>query len=75
VQVYGLPKNKNRNAIKDMLRSVVVPHFEPKSGVKIAENDSQLAMNGSGNLDSDQLEALRKELIEVRSQLPGLVVS
>jgi hypothetical protein len=61
--------------VKAIVNSVVVPEFEPKSGVKIAENDSQLAVNGSGNVDTDQLEVLRKELTDLRLQLPGLAVS
>jgi ubiquitin-activating enzyme E1 len=61
--------------VKAIVNSVVVPEFVPKSGVKLAENDSQLAVNDSGNVDTDQLEVLRKELTDLRLQLPGLVVS
>jgi hypothetical protein len=59
--------------VKAIVNSVVVPEFEPKSGVKIAENDSQLASNA--NEAAVQLEVLRKELTDLRPQLPGLVVS
>jgi ubiquitin-activating enzyme E1 len=74
-QMYHIGKNTNRESVKAIVNSVVVPEFEPKSGVKIAENDSQLAVNGSGNVDTDQLEVLRKELTDLRPQLSGLVVS
>lgn len=73
--MYHIGKNLNRASVKEIVNSIVVPEFEPKSGVKIAENDSQLAVNGSGNVDTDQLEVLRRELTELRPQLSGLVVS
>ena len=74
-QMYHIDKNTNRESVKVIVNSVVVPEFKPKSGVKIAEKDSQLDVNGSGNVDTDQLEVLRKELTDLRLQLPGLVVS
>jgi hypothetical protein len=46
-----------------MLSKVDVPHFEPRSGVRIAETDAQLQANGnSGNVDHNQLEELQQEL-------------
>jgi len=74
LQMYHIEKNRNRDAVKEILKSVKVPVFEPRSGVKIAENDSQLAMNGSGHLDADSLEPLKKELSDLRSKLSGLIV-
>jgi ubiquitin-activating enzyme E1 len=73
--MYHIDKNTNRESVKAIVNSVVVPEFVPKSGVKIAEKDSQLDVNGSGNVDTDQLEVLRKELTDLRLQLSGLVVS
>ena len=40
--VYGLQPNRNREEIAKIVSNVKVPEFTPKSGVKIAENDSQV---------------------------------
>lgn len=61
-QVYGLPQIRDRKAIAEMVQKVVVPEFTPKSGVKIAVNDSQMA-NGSGSqIDQDRVGQLQNEL-------------
>ncbi|KAK3930977.1 Ubiquitin-like modifier-activating enzyme 1 [Frankliniella fusca] len=59
-EVYGIPQNRDRNAIAQMLENVVVPEFTPKSGVTIAVTDSQLQVS-NGNVDHD-IVALQKEL-------------
>lgn len=41
-KVYGIPTNRNREEIARVLATVKVPDFTPKSGVKIAETDSQV---------------------------------
>lgn len=50
-----------------------MPEFIPKSGVKIAVTDSQMAMNGN-NVDLDRLTQIRAELPSV-AELNGLRLS
>ncbi|XP_056641048.1 ubiquitin-like modifier-activating enzyme 1 isoform X1 [Diorhabda sublineata] len=59
--VYGIPSNRNRDYVARVVEKVKVPEFVPKSGVKIAETDSQLAMNGS-NVDLDRVTQIKEEL-------------
>jgi len=62
-EVYGIPQNRNRDQVAEMVKKVVVPEFTPKSGVKIAVNDSQMQMaNGSGAVDHDKIGQLQREL-------------
>ncbi|XP_043470498.1 ubiquitin-like modifier-activating enzyme 1 isoform X1 [Leptopilina heterotoma] len=72
--VYGLPANRNREEIIQMAGNVHVPEFTPKSGVKIAETDSQVQVsNGSGNIDHERLTQLQDELPKA-NELSGLVI-
>ncbi|CAH1179580.1 unnamed protein product [Phaedon cochleariae] len=68
--VYGLPANRDRAYIAEVLSKVEVPEFIPKSGVKIAVTDSQMAMNGN-NVDLDRVSQIREELPSVE-ELNGL---
>lgn len=62
-EVYGIPHNRNREDVVEMVQKVVVPEFVPKSGVKIAVTDAQLQMaNGSGNVDNDRIGQLQRDL-------------
>ncbi|XP_067003227.2 ubiquitin-like modifier-activating enzyme 1 [Anabrus simplex] len=61
-EVYGIPQNRDRSIIADLVSQVEVPEFIPKSGVKIAVTDSQVQVNGSGSIDHDRLAQLQKEL-------------
>lgn len=62
-EVYGIPQNRDREAIKLMVNRVQVPEFIPKSGVKIAVTDTQVHVsNGSGSVDHDRINQLQKEL-------------
>ncbi|KAK1134014.1 E1 ubiquitin-activating protein [Melipona bicolor] len=73
-KVYGIPINKNRDEIARIVSTVEVPDFTPKSGVKIAETDSQVQVsNGSGNIDHERLSQLQEELPRVED-LNGLVI-
>ncbi|XP_063984107.1 ubiquitin-like modifier-activating enzyme 1 [Diachasmimorpha longicaudata] len=73
--VYGLPRNRNRSEILKMLEAVIVPEFVPRSGVKIAETDSQVQVsNGSGNVDHERLQQLQEELPK-SSDLHGLKIN
>ncbi|XP_063225748.1 ubiquitin-like modifier-activating enzyme 1 [Bacillus rossius redtenbacheri] len=62
-EVYGIPQNRDRDYIDQFVQTIEVPEFVPKSGVKIAETDTQLQVaNGTGNLDHDRLNQLLKDL-------------
>ncbi|KAJ8963633.1 hypothetical protein NQ314_005480, partial [Rhamnusium bicolor] len=65
--VYGIPANRDREYIAE------VPEFIPKSGVKIAVTDSQMAMNGN-NVDLDRVTQIKEELPSV-SDLSGLCLT
>lgn len=72
--VYGLPTNRNRSEIAAIVSTIRVPEFIPKSGVKIAETDSQVQVsNGSGNVDHERLTQLQEELPKV-NELNGLII-
>ncbi|KAH1011803.1 hypothetical protein HUJ04_001094 [Dendroctonus ponderosae] len=72
-QVYGLPTNRDRIYIARVAAAVDIPEFVPKSGVKIAVTDSQMAANGN-NVDMDRISMLRAELPS-REELAGLVLT
>ncbi|KAJ8676887.1 hypothetical protein QAD02_012674 [Eretmocerus hayati] len=57
--VYGIKTNRNRKEIAQITSTVTVPIFTPKSGIRIAESDSQaLVSNGNGNIDHERLNQL-----------------
>lgn len=62
--VYGIPQVRDRQKIKDILAKIEVPEFVPKSGVKIAVNDTeaQPSTNDGGMPDMDRLSLIRDEL-------------
>lgn len=65
-KVYGIPLNQSREEICKFVIQVKVPEFTPKSGVKIAETDSQVQVsNGNGNMDHERLGQLIAELPKV----------
>lgn len=72
-QVYGLPTNRDRAYIAQIVSQVEVPEFVPKSGVKIAVTDSQMAANGS-NVDLDRIAQIQAELPS-KEELNGLVLT
>lgn len=73
-KVYGIPTCRDREEIGRIVSSVQVPEFTPKSGVKIAETDSQVQVsNGSGNIDHERLSQLQQELPKL-DELNGLVI-
>lgn len=74
--IYGLPINRDRNNIKNIVVNINVPIFEPKSGIKIAENDSQVqaaSNGGSGNVDHDRIKQIQQELPK-SNKLNGLKI-
>lgn len=62
--VYGLPQCRDRAQIAKILDSIAVPQFVPKSGVKIAVNDSeaQSTSHDGGMPDMNQLTQIKDNL-------------
>lgn len=71
--VYGIPQNRDRKTITEMVEKVVVPDFSPRSGITIAETDSQLQVPNGNDINTDRLRMLQQELPS-REELSGLVV-
>ena len=67
--MYGIDQVRDRSKVADICKTIQVPVFKPKQGVKIHVNDSeaQNAMS-SGNIEREQID----ELIAKLRNLPGL---
>ncbi|XP_044736104.1 ubiquitin-like modifier-activating enzyme 1 isoform X1 [Chrysoperla carnea] len=61
-EMYGIPQNRNRTEVAELVSKVKVPEFVPKSGVKIAVTDSQMQVNNGSNIDTDRIAQLQKEI-------------
>ena len=72
--IYGIPQNRDRKAIKEMVDKVVVPEFTPRSGITIAETDSQLQVSNGNDINTDRLRLLQQELPS-REELSGLIIN
>jgi ubiquitin-activating enzyme E1 len=62
--VYSIPQVRDRQKIRDILAKIPVPEFAPRSGIKIAVNDSEAhsSTNDGGMPDMDRLSLIRDEL-------------
>lgn len=60
-EIYNINQIRDRVYIANVVSSVEVPEFIPKSGVRIAENDSQLN-NFSSSYDQNKLNKMQKDL-------------
>eukprot|EP00092_Neocalanus_flemingeri_P032732 GFUD01035603.1.p1 GENE.GFUD01035603.1~~GFUD01035603.1.p1 ORF type:complete len:1086 (+),score=321.65 GFUD01035603.1:80-3337(+) len=61
--VYGIKGTKDREQIKTILKQVVVPQFEAKSGIKIAVTDAEAQAQAESSMsDSELLDQLLAEL-------------
>merc|ERR1719339_160206 len=61
--VYGIKGTKDNDQIKAILKQVVVPEFEAKSGVKIAVTDAEAQAQAENSMsDTQLLEQLLAEL-------------
>lgn len=61
--VYGIPQIRDRQKIKDILTQIQVPSFVPKSGIKIAVNDSEAQSSANDGMpDMDRLSLIKEEL-------------
>lgn len=61
-EMYKIPQNRDRDAVKAMIDQVQVPAFTPSTGVKIAVNDSELTQAGSNQVDQDRMDDVIKRL-------------
>ncbi|KAK2508547.1 hypothetical protein MC885_007636 [Smutsia gigantea] len=68
-QTYGLMGSQDRAAVVTLLRSVQVPEFTPKSGVKIHVSDQEL-QSANASVDDSRLEEL-KATLPSPEKLPG----
>uniref|UniRef100_A0A452SVH6 Ubiquitin-like modifier-activating enzyme 1 n=1 Tax=Ursus americanus TaxID=9643 RepID=A0A452SVH6_URSAM len=68
-QTYGLTGSQDRAAVATLLRSVQVPEFTPKSGVKIHVSDQEL-QSANASVDDSRLEEL-KATLPSPEKLPG----
>uniref|UniRef100_A0A2S2NJW1 E1 ubiquitin-activating enzyme n=1 Tax=Schizaphis graminum TaxID=13262 RepID=A0A2S2NJW1_SCHGA len=65
-ETYNINQIRDRVYVANVVSSVKVPEFVPKSGVRIAENDSQIT-NGSSNYDQSKLNKIQKDLPPIDS--------
>jgi len=68
-EMYKIPKNDDKDAVKAMIGSVEVPVFKPSTGVKIAVNDSELTQAGSNQVDQDRMDVVIKKLPPAEKKL------
>jgi len=47
-EMYGIKQNRDKGAVKSMLKDVVVPEFTPRSGVRIDTTDAEMEARNSG---------------------------
>lgn len=74
-ELYGIPQNRDRAAIKAMVQKVHVEPFKPKS-VKIATTDAEMqAQDNSMQVDVDQVGNIIAELEKIAPELVGLRMS
>ncbi|KAM4663872.1 ubiquitin-like modifier-activating enzyme 1 isoform 1-T2 [Discoglossus pictus] len=60
-QSYCIAGSTDRTALVDILKSIKVPEFTPKSGVKIHVSDQEM-QNAHASLDDSRLEELKHNL-------------
>ncbi|GAB0086522.1 Ubiquitin-activating enzyme E1 [Sergentomyia squamirostris] len=66
-EVYGVPQERNRNTVREMINAVHVPRFIPLSDVKIAVTDAALQQeqNSSDNVDQDRVKEILMDLAKL----------
>ncbi|XP_015770174.1 PREDICTED: LOW QUALITY PROTEIN: ubiquitin-like modifier-activating enzyme 1 [Acropora digitifera] len=72
--MYGIKGSRDQKLILDCLKSVSVPKFVPKSGVKISVTDEEASQERSGNVDDDDLDKVKSSL-PAPEQLAGFKMS
>lgn len=74
-ELYGLPQNRDRQAIREMVRQVYVEPFKPKS-VRIATTDAEMqAEANSEAMDQDRVSIIIAELAKAAQELVGLKIT
>lgn len=68
--MYGIEQVRDKSKVAAICKTIHVPVFKPKQGVKIHTNDSeaQTAMSGSGSYEREQLD----EIVSKLRSLPNL---
>ncbi|XP_055705856.1 ubiquitin-like modifier-activating enzyme 1 [Phlebotomus papatasi] len=63
-EMYGIPQERNKDVVREIVSTIQVPQFVPRSGVKIAVTDAALQQeqNGSDNIDHDRVKEILTEL-------------
>ncbi|XP_055882434.1 ubiquitin-like modifier-activating enzyme 1 isoform X2 [Biomphalaria glabrata] len=72
--MYGLPQQRDRQQIKEMVDKISVPEFVPKSGVKIEVTDSEVASSSNTDSMANELDLIQKCLPDP-STLSGLKIT
>lgn len=69
--MYGIEQNRDYAYAIDCVKAVVVPDFEPKSGIKIPVNDSEIEDDKNGDEEVDELliKQLADELMSLNKSL------
>ncbi|KAM7169853.1 ubiquitin-like modifier-activating enzyme 7 isoform 1-T1 [Macrochelys suwanniensis] len=67
-QTHRLQVPRDRTAARETLRAMVMPPFQPESGVRIPVTEEEMEEAPAG-VDEEQLAALRQELAECRQAL------
>ena len=60
-EVYGIPQQRDKELIADIVEKIELPSFVPKSGVKIAVTDAENEAF-SNQLDSDRLSTVQQAI-------------
>ncbi|RMX55708.1 hypothetical protein pdam_00019099 [Pocillopora damicornis] len=69
--MFGIKGSRDQKLVLDSLKTVKVPTFEPKSGVKISVTDEEAAQENSGSVDQDILEVTKAAVLAVKEQMPS----
>lgn len=73
-EVYGMPQVRDRQVIADIVSTIDVPEFVPRSGVKIAVTEADAMAQNEAIPGSETLEQLQKDIPPV-AELKGLHIN
>jgi ubiquitin-activating enzyme E1 len=60
-ETYGIPVNKDQDALVSIAMDIVIPEWKPKSGVKIAADDDE-AKKQATEVDVDEVQKMKASL-------------
>ncbi|KAJ7390879.1 E1 ubiquitin-activating protein [Desmophyllum pertusum] len=69
--MFGIKGSRDQKLILNCLKTVTVPKFQPRSGVKISVTDEEAAQEGSGAVDDDDLEKVKGAILAAKEKLSG----